>query len=99
MSKIRAVPVDPATAPARVISPRLRSQLIYFVADSGPEGPVDNEYGFNPAEVDAWLDEGVFYLISPLDTANRTEVEITEEQEEFLGWIKEHGVRRVRIEE
>ena len=30
---------------------------------------------------------GVFYLVSPLDTANMTEVEITEEQESLLGWL------------
>ena len=41
-----------------------------------------------PEEVTKWLDDGVFYLVSPLDSANTTEVELTEEQEEFLNWLQ-----------
>jgi hypothetical protein len=59
----------------------------------------ENEYWFDPREVAAWLDEGVFYLVSPLDTANQTEVELTEEQEDFLDWLKGTGVTHVRIRE
>ena len=35
MAKILAVPVDNADVPALVISPRLRSQLNYFVGGIG----------------------------------------------------------------
>ena len=45
-----------------------------------------------------WVDEGVFYLVSPLDTDNMTEVELTEEQEIFLAWLHSGKVRHVRIE-
>ena len=58
----------------------------------------DGEYWFAPEEVAKWLDDGVFYLVSPLDTANQTEVELTEEQEDFLKWLQAQCVRRVRIE-
>ena len=102
MSRLALVPIDrPGVAP-RPISPRLRSQLVYFGAPSDAEGaPVigEREYWFRTAEVDQWLDDGVFYLISPLDTSNQTEVELTEEQESLLIWIKKEGVRHVRVVE
>ncbi len=44
-----------------------------------------------------WLDEGVFYLVSPLDSANATEVELTEEQESFLTWLQKNNVQHVRL--
>ena len=39
----------------------------------------------------------MFYLVSPLDTANMTEVELSEEQEDFLNWLKSSDVRHVRV--
>ena len=100
MAKILAVPME-SGVPPRVISDRLRSQIMYFVSADGNEGEAplgDNEYWFAPDEVAKWLDEGVFYVVSPLDTAHQTEVELTEEQEDFLGWLQAQGVRRLRIE-
>jgi hypothetical protein len=91
----------PDLAP-RPISPRLRSQLVYFGSAADAEGvpPLgDGEYWFRPDEVDRWVDEGVFYLVSPLDTANMTEVEITEEQEALLLWLKDQRVCHVRVAE
>ena len=49
------------------------------------------------ADVARWIDEGVFYLVSPLDTANMTEVELTEEQEALLQWLKDQNVQHVRL--
>ncbi len=59
----------------------------------------ENEYWFASVAVEKWLDEGVFYLVSPLDTANMTEVEITEEQESLLGWLNSEKVQHVRLDE
>ena len=39
------------------------------------------------------------YLVSPLDTANMTEVELTEEQETVLGWLDRNQVQHVRVVE
>ena len=47
----------------------------------------ENEYWFAQAEVAEWLADGVFYLVSPLDSANMTEVELSEEQEVMLNWL------------
>jgi hypothetical protein len=102
MAKILAVPLDRTGLAAKPISPRLRTQLIYFASPSGASGVPslgENEFWFSAAEVERWLNEGVFYLVSPLDTANMTEVELTEEQEDFLDWLKRQGVQHVRVSE
>ena len=102
MSKIMVTPLDRPEVARRAISPRLRSQLCYFI--SAPESPGipalgEGEFWFNPSEVDRWIDDGVFYLVSPLDTANMTEVELSEEQEDFLGWLKSSNVSHIRVED
>ena len=97
MATTRLVPLDRPEVPPRPISARLRSQLVYFAAPGNPL--TEGEHRFDPAEVERWLDEGVFYLVSPLDTANTTEIELTEEQEDLLGWLHANRVMHVRIEE
>jgi hypothetical protein len=57
----------------------------------------ENEYWFSQSEVCKWLSEGVFYLVSPLDTENKTEVELSEEQEVLLNWLNRHEVERVKV--
>jgi len=99
MTKLLAQPLDPAGLAPRPISPRLRSQLAYFTNPGAVAGLGPGEYGFDPAEVARWLDDGVIYLVSPLDTDNMTEVELSEEQEDFLGWVHSQAVRHVRVVE
>ena len=102
MSKIRLIPVGRSEVNPREISPRLRSQLVYFSGIPPENESVDlgeGEYWFVSSEIDRWVDEGVFYLVSPLDTANMTEVELSEEQEDFLGWLQKHKINRVRVDE
>lgn len=82
------------------ITPRLRSQLVYFMTP--PETPGvpplgENEFWIASAEVAGWLEEGVLLLVSPLDTENMTEVELSEEQESFLGWLNANKIQHVRV--
>jgi hypothetical protein len=80
----------------------LRHQLVYFMSARDTPGipPLgDDDFWFDADEVAKWVDEGVFYLVSPLDTDNMTEVELTEEQEALLAWLHSRKVRHVRIEE
>jgi hypothetical protein len=94
------IAVDRPELAPRPISPRLRGQLVYFGAPTGAEGVPrlgEGEYWFQPDDLDRWVDEGVFYLVSPLDTANMTEVELTEEQEALLAWLRDEGIRHVRV--
>jgi hypothetical protein len=102
MKPAKLVPVDRTDLPPRSISHRLRTQLTYFMSVPGSSGVPslgENEYWFAAAEVARWLDEGVFFLVSPLDTANMTEVELTEEQESLLHWLKAGCVQHVRVVE
>lgn len=102
MARWELAAIDRPELKPKPISPRLRSQLVYFTSGSGKAGepdPREGEYDFDETEVARWLDEGVFYLVSPLDTANMTEVELSEEQEDLLGWLQANGVRRARVVE
>src|SRR5579884_2525278 len=96
----RVEPLDRPDVAPLTITPRLRGQLVYFMTPPGTPGiPAlqEDEYWIARDEVARWLDEGVFYLVSPLDSANATEVELTEEQESFLGWLQRNGVQHVRV--
>ncbi len=102
MARMLLVPLDrPEVAPL-TISPRLRNQLVYFMSARDTPGLPsmgESDFYFDAAEVAKWVDEGVFYLVSPLDTDNMTEVELTEEQETLLAWLHTQGVRHVRLDE
>jgi hypothetical protein len=102
MSQCSLVPLDhPHVAPL-AISSRMRCQLVYFMAAPSAAGMPslgENEYWFARDEVRKWVDEGVFYLVSPLDSANMTEVELTEEQEALLSWLDKNQIEHVRVRE
>jgi hypothetical protein len=102
MSNPVLIPIDRPEVAPRTLSPRLRSQLVYFMSApdrAGVPNLAEDEYWFDASEVAKWVDEGVFYLVSPLDTANMTEVEITEEQEALLQWLADQRVQHVRLVE
>src|SRR5690348_17271324 len=102
MSQPMLVAVDrPGTSPLP-ISARLRSQLVYFMTTpSSPGVPAlgENELWIAQADVANWLADGVFYLVSPLDSANKTEVELSEEQEAMLNWLDRNQIQRIRVVE
>ena len=102
MSQCRLIPLDHPDVPPLAISARMRGQLVYFMAAPSAAGmPAleENEYWFARDEVKKWVDEGVFYLVSPLDSANMTEVELTEEQETLLNWLDKNEIAHVRVRE
>lgn len=102
MASPKLVPLDRPEVAPRPLSARLRSQLVYFSSASGSPGvPAlgEHEFFFAEAEVARWLDEGTFELVSPLDTANMTEVELSEEQEDLLQWLRDNRVQHARVVE
>ena len=102
MSRPFLIAVDRPELAPREISVRLRSQLVYFSLPDGATGVPklgESEFWFDPAEVSRWVEDGVISLVSPLDTAHMTEVELSEEQESLLGWLCRENVRHVRAEE
>ena len=54
-------------------------------------------FGSTCEEAKRWLDEGVLTLVSPLDSENQAEAEISEEQERWLEWMVANGVEHVRL--
>jgi hypothetical protein len=102
MSQCSLIALDRPDVHPLAISTRMRGQLVYFVAAPSAAGmPTlrENEYWFARDEVKKWLEEGVFYLVSPLDSANVTEVELTEEQETLLAWLDRNQIQHVRVRE
>ena len=100
MARLALVAIDRPEVRALPISDRLRSQLIYFMAVPGAPGVPslgEDEFWIDRGEVDRWLEDGVLSLVSPLDTANMTEVELSEEQEAMLLWLNKEQVQHVRI--
>jgi hypothetical protein len=100
MSQLMLVPVDRPEAGALPISERLRAQLVYFMTPPGSPGVPElgeDEYWIARADVLKWLADGAFYLISPLDSENMAEVELTEDQELLLAWLETNGIQHVRV--
>ena len=93
MAGPRLVALDRPGAADLPISARLRGQLVYFMGPTEAE----DEFQVVAEEVDRTLDDGVIYIVSPLDTAHKTEVEISEEQEALLNWLKSNRIGRVRV--
>jgi hypothetical protein len=102
MSQWKLVAVDHPEVSPLPISDRLRSQLVYFMTTRDTPGiPAigEDEYWIARGDVTRWLMEGVFLLVSPLDTENMTEVELSAEQETLLNWLDKHKIERVRLVE
>jgi hypothetical protein len=100
MSQPVLVSVDHPELKPLPISPRLRTQLVYFMSspDSAGVPPLgDGEYWIARRDVTEWLMEGIFYLVSPLDSGNVTDVELSEEQEAMLSWLDKNHVQHVRV--
>jgi hypothetical protein len=102
MTQPRLVAVDRPGVGTLPISERMRTQLVYFMTPPKSPGvpPLgENEYWIARADVTKWLIEGVFYLLSPLDSSNFAEIDLTEEQESFLEWLDKNQVEHVRVVE
>ena len=99
MASFRVTSVDnPATSID--ISERLRSQLVYFMtpSDAPHVPPLEADtYWMDTDSIAQWLEEGVFELVSPLDSENKTIIELSEEQEVFFEWLVTHQVQHIRL--
>jgi hypothetical protein len=89
----------PELAPFRMPD-RFRHEITYFMTISG-EGGVPKlpagEYWIRLADSTTTLDDGVLRIVSPLDSASKAEIEISEEQEAWLEWMVKSGVEHVRL--
>jgi hypothetical protein len=102
MPTYRAIAVDNPAAPPLQVSARLRSQLVYFMTprDAPHLPPLEgNDYWIEASNAMQWLTDGVFEVVSPLDEANKTSIELSEEQEVLLDWLVTHQVQHIRLQE
>src|SRR5687768_15057119 len=98
---VRVMAVDHPDLPPLAMPERFRHEVAYFMSiPAAGGGPVlaAGEYWIRQEDARQWLEEGVFRIVSPLDSANRTEVELSEEQEEWLEWMVREGVEHVRLQ-
>jgi hypothetical protein len=98
---IRVRPVDRPELTPLVMSDRFRTEIAYFMSLPGEAGVptlAAGEYWISAPQAKTWLDEGVFRLVSPLDSDSQAEIELSEEQEAWLEWMTANGIERVRLE-
>jgi len=79
-----------------------RHDIVFFATPAGEEGAPDElpegEYWVRLEDSKRIYDDGVLRIVSPLDSAVTAEIELSEEQEDWLEWMIEHGIQRVRLE-
>jgi hypothetical protein len=101
VAAMRIVAVDRPDVPPMEMPPRFKRDIHYFMTPPGehdaPKLP-PGEYWIRLEEARHWLDEGSLQLVSPLDSENKADVEITEEQEQWLEWLLANQVQHVKIE-
>ncbi len=93
--------VDQVGVPPQVMPARFRHDVTYFATPPGvqdaPAKLPEGEYWIRRDDAARILDDGVLTIVSPLDSASRTEIEITEDQERWLDWLVRHQVQHVRL--
>lgn len=83
------------------MSDRFRHDITYFCTSPGEAGAPaklgSGEWFVRLEDAKRFLDDGVLRIVSPLDSASSTELELSEEQEAWLEWMVANGVEHVRI--
>ena len=99
MTKYLVSAIDKPDLEPYEVSRTLRGQLHYFTEGEIRDTQKPNDYFFPIERTSELLEEGVFYLVSPLDDQNRAEIEITDEQEDFLEWLVSNEIEQIRVSE
>ena len=94
--------VEKPELPPLEMPARFKHDIIYFVTRPGeldvPETLVDGEWWVRREDALRIYDEGVVSIVSPLDSATTSDLEITEEQEVWLKWMIQNEIEHVRLE-
>lgn len=97
---IKVYAADRPELPPFIAPDRLRQEVAYFMSVPGEHGVPqlgEGEYWIDLAAARQWLDDGVISVVSPLDSENQTEVELSEDHEAWLEWMLAHQVSRIRF--
>ncbi|HVU87475.1 MAG TPA: hypothetical protein VHD36_09135 [Pirellulales bacterium] len=92
--------IDHPELPPFVMPDRFRHEVAYFMdarTDPDRPGAAAGEYWLDLAQAQRWYDDGAIRLVSPLDSQNQTEVELSEEQESWLAWVLENRISHIRL--
>jgi hypothetical protein len=93
--------VDRPDVPPCAMPDRFRHDVTYFATPPGmqdaPASLPEREYWIRTDDARRILDDGVITIVSPLDSAARTELELTEDLERWLEWLLTHNVQHVRL--
>jgi hypothetical protein len=99
---MQVVPVDHPNVPPMTMSARFRTEIVYFMTPAGTRGAPatlgSNEYWITLDDARRWLDDGVVLVVSPLDSASKAEIELSEEHEAWLEWMVRNNIQHVRLE-
>lgn len=101
MSKtIRVLPLDGRPCEPMEMPERFRLEVVYFMTPQDAPGAPKlgiSEYWIEPQNVHKWLEDGCFSVVSPLDAHSVAEIELSEEHERWLEWLKNYQITQVRI--
>jgi hypothetical protein len=97
---MRVIAIDRPTVSPLELPDRFRMEIPFFMTPPGDRGAPaalgEGEYWIELTEAQTWLDDGVVYVVSPLDAENKAEIELTEYHEAFLQWLITHGISHVK---
>lgn len=92
--------VDQPNVPPFEMPARFSHDVAYFMTPGGERGAPklpSGEYWVAREDAVRWLEEGVLEVVSPLDSENKAELELTEEQEAWLDWLIKNQIQHVRL--
>jgi len=99
---MQVIPVDRPGVPPMAMSQRFRTEIVYFMTPAGTRGApatlASNEYWISLDDARRWLDDGVVLVVSPLDSASKAEIELSEEHETWLEWMVKNEIQQVRLD-
>jgi hypothetical protein len=86
--------------PPFIMPDRFHRDVAYFMTPAGESGVAElqaNEFWVRLEEAKMWLEDGVLLLISPLDSSQKAEVEISDDQEAWLQWMVQNEIQHIRL--
>jgi hypothetical protein len=98
---IHVIAVGRPDLPAWEMPARFRHDVAYFMTPSGEKDApklAAGEYWIDADDARRWQEEGVMQVYSPLDSTKQAEIEITDEQQDWLDWLVANQVSHIRLE-
>ena len=101
MSKsLKIIPLDGNATPPLEMPERFRLEVVYFMSPEDSQnapklGP--NEYWIEPQNVDRWLDDGCFSVVSLVEAESVDAFELSEVPDRLLDRLQKFPITKVQI--